>query len=194
MLKRVNSTYQGSATIEEVLSRVKTIKKLKIPWIVVIALGFIIQWIKDIFLFYLPSWFRTLRTVFFVLFYLATSIGFLIYRRRLIKLMPKETLARTKRVTRRVTILSVLVLFNIIIAAVLNQVANSALMYIVAAVIVALITVAIIFYMVYIVGKVDIFICCKRLRSSSNLRSSQSTEFPMQTEEKGFVSSVEAHE
>jgi len=104
MLRTINTNYKGThVTVEQVVQKVVFLKKLKIPFAVVVLSVMIFQ-IVSAFNFYAILPFIYYSTVVWIVL----MAGFVFYGRRLVSLMPPELFLRVRTLTLRVTILSVI--------------------------------------------------------------------------------------
>lgn len=101
MLESINSRYQAKGlTVEDIVNQVARFRKLRIPFFVGIFLGIAIQIVYDVLLVYSvnsPAVYIPWAIVFIILFF-STAAGFLIYGRRLARLMPPEISKKVIRV------------------------------------------------------------------------------------------------
>jgi len=121
MLQSINVNYKGkSVTIEEIIKKVNNLRKLRFPFIGVVCLMFVISVVRTI-----TSIYGIEVTVMSIILYVYTminwfglSLGYLVYGRKLVALMPNVLTSRMKILTYRLTILCIVGLVSLIIIAV----------------------------------------------------------------------------
>lgn len=103
MLSKINSSYSKDVTIDDVVDKVRFLRKLKWPFIVIVILGFIIDivylimraihpWNEGIIITYV--W-----TVYYTFCWFMYAFGFVIYGFRLVRLLPPEVSGRMAQVS-----------------------------------------------------------------------------------------------
>ena len=101
MMQNINKNYKGKdITLEEMVERVNFLQKLKIPFGVFLVGLTVAVFVLETLAHLNPESRELLRTVMFIMVMLCwvfLILGYLIYGRRLIKLMPFQL---TKKVTR----------------------------------------------------------------------------------------------
>ena len=113
MLQSINSKYPGiEITIEDVLTKVHFLSRLKIPFIISVLLLTIINEIcQTVGVIYAPSLFW-LRTIYVALFWLILNIGYIIYGRKLLNLMPPELVKKVRKVIFNIIFINIRQLFQ----------------------------------------------------------------------------------
>lgn len=104
LLKKVNSLFNKEVTVEEVSKRANRLKKLRIPFIVIIVIAFLLQMaVMVVQVTYVETTNGILgivSAVYDALCKLIICIGFLIYGKRLMRVMPVQHFARINYVKR----------------------------------------------------------------------------------------------
>jgi len=110
MLRTINTNYKGThVTVEQVVQKVVFLKKLKIPFLVVVLSVMIFQIVAGFYFAAILPFIYYSTVVWIVL-----MAGFVIYGRRLVSLMPPELFQRVRKLTLRVTILSVIKVLSLL--------------------------------------------------------------------------------
>src|SRR5690554_5323370 len=106
MMAKVNKTYEPNVTVEEIQGRVLKMSKFKTLFLSIVALQVIINlaYIITVSLYLsISSIFSILSLIFLNLMYIGFGFGFVIYGRRLIKLMPESVRGEVMSITWKVT-------------------------------------------------------------------------------------------
>lgn len=118
MLQKINTNYRGTVvTVEHVVQQVRFLRKLKIPFVIVISCLFFshLAWsiVEGLKINYVEPrrWFY----IYLTLNLLVLCLGFLFYGRRLVQLMPYELSKKVKKLTFRITLLSIYMLVSLVI-------------------------------------------------------------------------------
>jgi hypothetical protein len=102
MLEKINSRYKANVTVEDVLAQATLLKRLKIPFILVANVGFIVTVIHEFWRAYVEVDFdfSYLFAAYFILIWISFTIGFFIYGKRLMDLMPQNISKKLRKVTK----------------------------------------------------------------------------------------------
>eukprot|EP00027_Filamoeba_sp_ATCC50430_P008463 CAMPEP_0168560250 /NCGR_PEP_ID=MMETSP0413-20121227/10961_1 /TAXON_ID=136452 /ORGANISM="Filamoeba nolandi, Strain NC-AS-23-1" /LENGTH=259 /DNA_ID=CAMNT_0008591541 /DNA_START=249 /DNA_END=1024 /DNA_ORIENTATION=+ len=121
MMKSINMNYKGKeVTVEDMVERVQFLQKLKIPFGVFLVLLTIAVYALMTAARLNSKYVVPLFAVLYALIglcWLMLLAGFLIYGRRLIRLMPFELTKKVSRLTRKLTILSAFILLCFVVMA-----------------------------------------------------------------------------
>mmetsp|Transcript_3104 Transcript_3104/g.4250 ORF Transcript_3104/g.4250 Transcript_3104/m.4250 type:complete len:299 (+) Transcript_3104:1335-2231(+) len=115
MLQQINANYPGKPiTMEDMLESIKFLKKFKMPFYLLSAWTLVFSILCDAFttIHLLPLTFNCLQQVYFVLLWIAMTVGFFIIRKKLVALMPYQLSSQVRKMTLRVSVLCV---FNLCI-------------------------------------------------------------------------------
>ena len=102
MLQKISIHYKPKdVTLEDMVEKLKFLGKLKIPFTVLVIMEFVIiyatQIIGALFIKITIVMFNIMITAVF-LYYVVISIGFLIYRKKLISIMPVQLTKKVRKV------------------------------------------------------------------------------------------------
>ena len=102
MLQKISIHYKPKdITLEDMIEKLKFLGKLKIPFVLLVGVQFVIIYVTQI-IGAIPGQnaVAMLNALFVVVivYYVVISVGFLIYRKRLVSLMPFELTKKVRRV------------------------------------------------------------------------------------------------
>eukprot|EP01119_Soliformovum_irregulare_P011605 TRINITY_DN2926_c0_g1_i1.p1 TRINITY_DN2926_c0_g1~~TRINITY_DN2926_c0_g1_i1.p1 ORF type:complete len:373 (+),score=33.97 TRINITY_DN2926_c0_g1_i1:59-1177(+) len=126
MLSKINSSYSKDITIEDVVDRVRFLRRLKWPFIVIVILGIMIDIVYVVMraahnynegVTITITW-----TAYYTFCWFSYSFGFIIYGYRLIRLLPLEVSTRMRELSRTITITSLSLVLLWVVAITVNTV------------------------------------------------------------------------
>mmetsp|Transcript_13738 Transcript_13738/g.19051 ORF Transcript_13738/g.19051 Transcript_13738/m.19051 type:complete len:374 (-) Transcript_13738:23-1144(-) len=119
MMQNINVHYKGKeVTVEDMVERVKFLQKLKIPFALFLILLTAAIYVMEIFMALEPQLTTSLLAILNImvgLCWLFMLLGFLIYGRRLIRLVPFQITKKVKKLTHKLTVLSAFILLLYIV-------------------------------------------------------------------------------
>jgi len=118
MLEKINSQYESKVTLEDVVSKTRFMSKLRIPFLVLNGFAFIVGLARDIAFVSIPPP-RAIHYVWSVVFlflYFFEGIGFLIYGRKVVSVLPDILAVKMRRVTKSISIIAVLFISTFVLA------------------------------------------------------------------------------
>ncbi len=100
-MEKINAKYKSNLTLEDVLSKIKFVNRMKMPFLAVNLVAYALSILTFIFvgindpndLYFLYIWAIFLSVIFFL-----EAIGFLYFGRRLVNVMPDNIRQKMKRV------------------------------------------------------------------------------------------------
>jgi len=119
MLEKINSKYKSNVTLDSVLSNIGVMNKTKIPFIILNILAFVIQEIRDIWYGVTVNPQNDFSIPWLVLMgflYLIESIGFLIWGRRMVNILPQLMVKKLQRITRIIIVISLIFFLSYVYA------------------------------------------------------------------------------
>lgn len=130
-LKRVNSSYNPQITLESVLASMKMINKIKIPFILLNTIEWLIMIVREVLLQKqiigtgkgsTGEWVQYFWIWYFTLIYGAECFGFFFWGPRLVNSMPPSLQARMRKITRLIQITSLVFFFCWLPVAIINSI------------------------------------------------------------------------
>lgn len=117
MLVNINKNYKGKQiTLEQMVEKVNFLKKLRTPFICVVASVFTFQIISNFLVYFLKNILYFLLFIFYTqTLWLILTFGFIIYGRRLVSLMPPNLFKRVRKLTLKVTVLSCIKIISFLV-------------------------------------------------------------------------------
>jgi hypothetical protein len=111
MLQRISINYRGkSVTVEDMLKHATFLKKLKLPFVILVATDTVLYLVVAITMSISDSDAvvpELLIVVYNCVIAIFISLGFLVYGRRLVSLLPNQYCGKVKRLSFKLTILMV---------------------------------------------------------------------------------------
>jgi hypothetical protein len=111
MIAKINSKYEASFTIEEILEKISFFNRTRILSFIFIGIGYIIEIISGILrqlnLLSINYYYGIFKDLYEIIFWTTLIIGFFIYSRKLTNIMPLEVQSRMRRSTKIILILSI---------------------------------------------------------------------------------------
>ena len=96
MMRKINSNYQKEVTVESVVEKVRFLKKLKYPFIVIIFINAVLMIVWAFF--ERNGLYTIVLFAIWLIVFILNCVGFLVYGRKLVSLMPKDIVKKVRRV------------------------------------------------------------------------------------------------
>jgi len=99
MLKAINKKYKGiDLTLETVLGQVKFVRRLKIPFAILVILLLVVEMVSHCYGELNMPVLLQIRLVYISIFWLFLLVGFIIYGRKLVGIMPPDLIPKVRKV------------------------------------------------------------------------------------------------
>jgi len=128
MLEKINAKYKSDLKLEDVLSKIRFVNRLKLPFVIIVIISYVLTAILYALIIVEAQNITSIVyiwAIFFVALYLVITIGFTVYGRKLIGVLPNAMAKRMRKVTRLTTIQSVVFCFCFLLGVITFFATNS---------------------------------------------------------------------